>query len=195
MLFLASQSPRRRQLLEQLGYAFSVLDVDVLEQRLAQEPAEDYVRRVAREKAGAGLLQVAATHGAVVLAADTEVVLADEVFGKPRDAADAAAMLARLSGRTHEVLSAVCVANAGREQMLLNRSLVRFASLDAREIDAYVATGEPFGKAGAYAIQGRAGAFVAHLDGSFTSVMGLPLHETSKLLKAFGIDPASAASR
>lgn len=195
MLFLASQSPRRRQLLEQLGYAFSVLDVEVLEQRLAHEPAEDYVRRVAREKAGAGLVQVAATHGAVVLAADTEVVLADEVFGKPRDAADAAAMLARLSGRTHEVLSAVCVANAAREQMLLHRSLVRFATLDAREIDAYVASGEPFGKAGAYAIQGRAGAFVAHLDGSFTSVMGLPLHETSKLLRAFAIEPAPAASR
>lgn len=195
MLFLASQSPRRRQLLEQLGYAFSVLDVEVLEQRLAHEPAEDYVRRVAREKAGAGLMQVAATHGAVVLAADTEVVLADEVFGKPRDAADAAAMLARLSGRTHEVLSAVCVANAGREQMLVHRSLVRFAALDAREIDAYIATGEPFGKAGAYAIQGRAGAFVAHLDGSFTSVMGLPLHETAKLLGAFAIAPAEAPSR
>jgi septum formation protein len=185
MLFLASQSPRRRQLLEQLGLRFSVLDCAVDEVRAPGEPPEDYVRRVAREKAGAGLLQVAATRDAVVLAADTEVVLGDDVFGKPADAASAAAMLARLSGRAHRVLSAVCVADAGREREVLQETIVHFAPLDAAAIAAYVATGEPFGKAGAYAIQGRAAAFVSRVEGSYTGVMGLPLFETAQLLREF----------
>src|SRR6187551_880178 len=122
MLYLASQSPRRRQLLEQIGFRFGVLDVDVPEVRAAGEPAESYVSRVAREKAGAGLLKVMASPGAVVLGADTEVVLGDEVFGKPRDAEDAAAMLRRLSGRTHQVISAVSVVSAGREAQAVSRS-------------------------------------------------------------------------
>jgi septum formation protein len=189
MLFLASQSPRRRQLLAQIGYDFSPLDVDVPEVVVPGEPAEDYVRRVAREKAGAGLLQVGAVPGAVVLGADTEVVLDGEVFGKPVDAADAAAMLRRLSGREHETLSALCCASAGREETVLQRSRVRFAALSEADIDAYLAGGEWQGKAGAYAIQGRAGAFVSHLEGSFTGVMGLPLHEADALLRRFGIRP------
>jgi septum formation protein len=190
MLFLASQSPRRRQLLAQLGFDFSPLDVDVPEVVAPGEPAEDYVRRVAREKAGAGLLQVAATPGAVVLGADTEVVLDGEVFGKPADAREAGAMLRRLSGRSHEVLSALCCASAGREQTVLHRSRVHVAALDPGDIDAYLAGGEWRGKAGAYAIQGRAGAFIPRIEGSFTGVMGLPLHECAALLRGFGLRPA-----
>jgi septum formation protein len=189
MLFLASQSPRRRQLLEQLGFAYQILEVDVPEVVADGEPAEDYVQRVAREKAAAGLQRVGATPGAVVLGADTEVVLDGVVFGKPRDADDARAMLRRLAGRSHLVLSALCCAAAGREEIVLQRSDVRFAPLDDAAIDAYLASGEWQGKAGAYAIQGRAGAFISHLAGSFTGVMGLPLHEAARLLHGFGIRP------
>jgi len=187
MLYLASQSPRRRQLLEQLGLRFGLLDVSVPERREAGEAPADYVRRVAREKAGAGLLKVVATAGAVVLGGDTEVVLDDEVFGKPRDATDAATMLRRLSGRTHQVLSAVYVVSAGRELEALQVSEVRFAELSDTDIGHYVDSGEPFGRAGAYAIQGLAAAFIEHLSGSYTGVMGLPLFETARLLREFGI--------
>jgi septum formation protein len=159
----------------------------VVERVLPGEAPEDYVRRVAREKAGAGLLQVAASRGAVVLGADTEVVLDGEIFGKPRDPADATRMLTRLSGRAHVVLSAVCCLDAGREREALNVSEVRFARLESGQIEAYIASGEPFGKAGAYAIQGRAGAFIEHLSGSYTGVMGLPLFETATLLREFGV--------
>ena len=185
MLFLASQSPRRRELLGQLGLSFDVLDVDVLEQRQAGEPALDYVSRVAREKAGAGLLQVVAVPGAVVLGADTEVVLDDQVFGKPVDAADAARMLRRLAGRAHQVVSVVWVVDAGREEHSVCVSRVEFADLSDSDIAAYVATDEPFGKAGAYAIQGRAAGFIRRLDGSYSGVMGLPLYETANLLGRF----------
>lgn len=186
MLHLASQSPRRRALLGRLGLTFGVLDVDVPEVRAPGEPAEDYVRRVAREKAGAGLLEVVAVAGALVLGGDTEVVLEDEVFGKPCDAADAAAMLRRLSGRTHRVLSAVALVSAGREAQALSVSEVTFAELDPAAIDAYVAGGEPLGRAGAYAIQGGAEVFVSRLSGSYSGVMGLPLFETARLLREFG---------
>jgi septum formation protein len=185
-LFLASQSPRRAELLRQLGVAFEPITVDVPEQRQPGEPPEDYVSRVAREKAGAGLLQVAAVDGAVVLGADTEVVLGDEVFGKPADAAAAVAMLRRLSGRTHRVVSTLWCVSAAREEHAQCVSTVEFAPLDEAAIAAYVATGEPFGKAGAYAIQGRAAAFIRRLDGSYSGVMGLPLHETAQLLRRFG---------
>jgi septum formation protein len=187
VLFLASQSPRRRQLLEQLGVEYSVLDVDIPEVPQPGEGAEGYVRRVAREKAGAGFVQVAGTPRAVVLAADTEVVLEGRVYGKPRDAADAVEMLLSLAGRTHLVLSAVCCMDGGREHEVLSRSEVRFAALDRARIEAYVATGEPLGRAGAYAVQGRAAAFIEHLAGSFSGVMGLPLYETAGLLRRFGI--------
>ncbi|MFY2765287.1 Maf family protein [Arenimonas sp. MALMAid1274] len=187
MLYLASQSPRRRELLTQLGMQFGLLDVDVPEQRLPGEPPEAYVSRVAREKAGAGLLAVVGTPGAVVLGADTEVVLDDVVFGKPADAAEAARMLGLLSGRTHRVVSTVWLVDAGRELHATSLTDVRFETLTPARIDAYLATGECFGKAGAYAIQGRAAAFVSHLSGSHSGVMGLPLHETAELLRGFGL--------
>lgn len=187
MLFLASKSPRRRQLLEQLGYRFGVLDVDIPEVPTAGEAALDYSRRVARGKAGAGLMQAVATPNAVVLAADTEVVLDGAIFGKPEDDAHALDMLRRLSGRTHEVVTAVYVVDAGREAEAVSVSEVTFATLGEAEIRAYVASGEPRGKAGAYAIQGRAAAYVARLAGSYSGVVGLPLHDTSRLLAEFGI--------
>jgi len=187
MLYLASKSPRRAELLARLGVDFGVLDLDIPEQRQPGEPAEEYVRRVAREKAGAGLLTVMAVPGAIVLGADTEVILDDEVFGKPRDAADAAAMLRRLSGRTHHAVTAVSLVSAGREAQAVSVSEVSFAELAEEEIAAYLATGQAEGKAGAYGIQGAAERFVRHLSGSYSGVMGLPLHETSRLLKSFGV--------
>lgn len=187
MLYLASQSPRRAELLTRLGVRFSLLELDIVEQRGPSEQPQAYVRRVAREKAGGGLLQVMSSPGAVVLGADTEVVLDDEVFGKPLDAADASAMLRRLSGRTHQVVSAVSLVSADREAQAVSVSDVEFARLDEEDIASYVASGECMGKAGAYAIQGSAERFVKHLSGSFSGVMGLPLHETSQLLKTFGV--------
>lgn len=187
MLYLASQSPRRRELLARLGHEFGLLELDVPEQRQPGEPAEDYVRRVAREKAGAGLLKVVANPAAVVLGSDTEVVLDDEVFGKPRDAADAAAMLRRLSGRTHRVISAVSLVSPAREAQAVSVSEVSFAELEEAAIARYVASGECEGKAGAYAIQGAAEAFVTRLSGSYSGVMGLPLYETAQLLRQFGL--------
>lgn len=187
MLYLASRSPRRAELLARLGVAFSVLDLDIAEHRDPAEEAQAYVRRVAREKAGAGLLQTMSSAGALVLGADTEVVLDDEVFGKPLDAADAGAMLRRLSGRTHQVVSAVSLVSAAREAQVVSVSDVRFCELHDDDIEAYVATGECMGKAGGYAIQGSAERFVSHLSGSFSGVMGLPLHDTWQLLKTFGV--------
>ncbi len=185
MLYLASQSPRRRQLLEQIGVEFKTIELDVPEIRAAGESAERYVSRVAREKARAGLTIVADTKGAVVLGADTEVVLDDDVFGKPVDARDAAAMLRRLSDRQHRVLSAVWCVNARREEFALSVSDVTFDRVSDADIEEYVATGEPIGRAGAYAIQGRAARFIRHLSGSYTGVMGLPLFETAQLLRRF----------
>lgn len=187
MLFLASQSPRRRDLLEQLGLSPGLLDVVVPEVRQPGEPALDYVNRVAREKAGAGLLQVLGRPDALVLAADTEVILDDDVFGKPADATDAAAMLRRLSGRTHLVCTVVWLLHAGGEASATSRSEVTFAALDEAAIEAYLANGEWRGKAGAYAIQGRAAAFISHLAGSYSGVMGLPLFETAALLRRHGV--------
>jgi septum formation protein len=190
LLYLASQSPRRRQLLDMAGVRFDTVDIDVAEVRASGEPPQDYVSRVAREKAGAGLLKLAGVAGAVVLGADTEVVLDDEVFGKPRDAGHAEQMLRRLSGRTHRVISAVWCVDRGREERALNVTEVTFAELTNAQIAAYVASGECMGKAGAYAIQGRAATFVPHIFGSYSSVMGLPLFETLNLLRTFDIAPA-----
>lgn len=189
MLYLASQSPRRHELLNLIGVEHGRLDVDVPEVRQPGEPPADYVNRVAREKAGAGLLKVLATPRAVVLGADTEVVLGDVVYGKPADDADAARMLRELSGRTHQVITAVWLVSAGREEHALCVSEVRFAELDEAQIAAYLASGEAKGKAGAYAIQGRAAAFVSHLSGSHSAVMGLPLYETAVLLRKFDLMP------
>ena len=194
MLYLASRSPRRRELLARLGLEPRLLDIDIPEVRQPGEPAFDYVRRVSREKAGAGLLEVAGVPDALVLAADTEVVLDDEVFGKPADAADAARMLSRLSGRTHQVISVVWLVSAGREAQAVSVSEVTFAALTPAQLDGYILTGEWHGKAGAYAIQGRAEAFVTRLDGSYSGVMGLPVHETAALLAEFGVDVFSGAA-
>ncbi len=188
MLHLASRSPRRAELLTRLGLAFGVLELDLPEVPEPGEAATDYVRRVAREKAGAGLLQVVAVPGAVVLGADTEVVLDGEVFGKPADATMAADMLRRLSARSHEVITAVTVLDAGREASSVSVTRVEFAPLDAVRIAAYVGSGEWRGLAGGYAIQGRAGAFIRRIEGSCSGVMGLPLHETAELLRRFGME-------
>lgn len=185
MLYLASRSPRRRELLQQLGVNYTVLDVEVPEVRGMGESPEAYVSRVAHEKARAGLA-LAGEAGAIVLGSDTEVVLDEEVFGKPADAAQAATMLRRLSGRTHAVISAVWAVSATRTEHEVCLSTVRFATLDEANIAAYVAGGEPFGKAGAYAIQGRGAAFIERLEGSYSGVMGLPLFETARLLSRFG---------
>lgn len=195
MLYLASQSPRRRDLLARLGLRFDVIDVDIPEHPGPGEAAEDYVRRVAREKAGAGLLQVSARPGACVLAADTEVVLDGRVYGKPVDAADAAAMLRSLAGRSHRVLTAVCLIDPGREAEALSVSDVTFGALDEDLLAAYLDGGEWRGKAGAYAIQGAAQAFIAHLSGSPSGVMGLPLYETAGLLRGFGLAPTLSDAR
>jgi septum formation protein len=192
LIFLASQSPRRSELLRQLGVDFEVIDVDVPEHREAGEPAADYVSRVAREKAGAGLLQVVTVPGAIVIGADTEVVLGDEVFGKPADPLAAVQMLRRLSGRAHRVVSVVWAVSAGREEHATSTSTVEFADLSEVQIADYVATGESTGKAGAYAIQGRAAAFIRRIEGSYSGVMGLPLHETAGLLRLFDAAPTPA---
>lgn len=191
MLYLASQSPRRRQLLQQLGLDPRRLDVDVPEQQLPGEPAQDYVSRVAREKAGAGLLQVMATKNAVVLGADTEVVLIGaagaQVLGKPVDVDAARVMLRVLAARTHAVISVVWVMSPAREAHAISVSEVTFAPLDDSGIEDYIACGEWEGKAGGYAIQGRGAALVERLSGSYSGVMGLPLFETAKLLREFGV--------
>lgn len=183
-LYLASQSPRRRELLTQIGVVHEVLPIEVPEQPAPGEGPLEYVARVARDKARAGWQVVADRPGAWVLAADTEVVLGDRIFGKPVDAADAAAMLQSLSGQEHLVPSAVVLIGADGEATRMSLTRVRFRALTVSDIDAYLASGEWRGKAGAYAIQGRAGAFIERIDGSYTGVMGLPLFETSALLAA-----------
>lgn len=185
MLYLASRSPRRTELLSRLDRPFRALDLDVPEVRAPGETALDYVQRVAADKARAGLAQVGADPDAVVLGSDTEVILDGEVFGKPVDDDDAAAMLRRLSGRTHQVATAVAVVAADRQQGVLVVSEVTFMAWSEAAIAAYVASGEPMGKAGAYAIQGGAERYIRHLAGSYSGVMGLPLQQTEQLLLAF----------
>lgn len=194
MLYLASRSPRRIQLLTRLDRPFRALDLEVPEVRAADESALGYVQRVAADKARAGFALVAADPDAVVIGADTEVVLDARVFGKPVDAADAAAMLAALSGRTHQVMTAVAVVAHGRQDGLLVVSEVSFIDIDAASIATYVASGEPMGKAGAYAIQGGAERYIRHLAGSYSGVMGLPLQQTEQLLQAFGVSPAASTT-
>lgn len=195
MLHLASRSPRRAELLGRLGLPFGIIDLDIPELRGADEAPADYVRRVAREKAGAGLLKVVGVPGAIVLGSDTEVILDDVVFGKPADAAQATAMLRALAGRTHRVVSAVSVVSAAREVQGVAVSEVTFDALDDAAIARYVVGDEWQGKAGAYAIQGAAEAFVTHLSGSFSGVMGLPLHLTARLLREMGVDGVGVERR
>lgn len=197
LFYLASRSPRRADLLRQLGVAFEVLllreasgrDRDVLEETLDAEPPAHYVERMARTKAQVGYTRMQNRNLAPlpVLGADTEVVLGSTVFGKPRDDADAADMLGRLSGRTHEVMTAVALKLPERTEFEVSVSRVTMRKLSRDEIDRFVATGEPRDKAGAYAIQGRAAAFITRLEGSYSGVMGLPLAETATLLGRAGI--------
>lgn len=197
-IVLASKSPRRAELLARLGVEFEVLEVDIPEVPAEGEAPEDYVQRLARDKAAAGLAALASggrDAAVAVIGSDTEVVLGDRIYGKPADVADAAAMLRSLSGRGHRVLTAVALATHGGIEVVLNETRVRFARLDDAAIAAYVASGDAFGKAGAYGIQGRAGAFVEHLSGSHSAVMGLPLHETARLLARIGAGPLAVGTR
>jgi septum formation protein len=186
-LFLASKSPRRRELLEQIGIRFAVLDIDLDEALLTGEAPESYVCRLALDKARAGHALVASGSAIPVLAADTVVVVGERILGKPRDRLDAAAMMRLLSGRTHRVLSAVALAGEAERQDI-SISEVRFRTVSARETAAYWKSGEPCDKAGGYAIQGLGAMFVADLRGSYSGVMGLPLFETARLLAEVGVD-------
>ena len=199
-IYLASRSPRRRELLTQIGVDFDTIifrtgersDPHTDETPLPGEAALDYVERVACAKAehGARLLDWRKLPVRPVLSADTTLEFEGQIIGKPLDAADAVAILRRLSGQTHRVLTGVAVAFAGRVEYVLSRSEVSFRPIEEAEIQHYVLSGEPMDKAGAYGIQGRAGMFVEHLSGSYTGVMGLPLCATGELLKRVGLKAA-----
>lgn len=186
-LFLASASPRRRELLAQIAVPCVTQIASIDETPLPDEPATAYVERLAREKARAALLALGESADAVVLGADTAVVLECQILGKPQDFADCSRMLRALSGRTHQVMTAVALVSAQREEALVVCSEVTFRHLDDAEIAAYWASGEPADKAGGYGIQGLAAVFVSRLEGSYSAVVGLPLCETAQLLGDFGI--------
>ena len=196
-IYLASQSPRRRQLLDQLGVRHELLlaspdeDAEALEDHVPGETPAAYCVRVTQLKLGAAVarLRRRGLPPAPVLCADTTVALGRRIFGKPADADDAVATLERLCGRTHRVMTAVALASAsGRARTsALSVSTVRFAAMPARVIESYVASGEPFGKAGAYAIQSRIAAWIERIGGSYSGIMGLPLHETAQLLLDAGV--------
>jgi len=190
-VYLASQSPRRRQLLEQIGVRYELLlaapeeDAESLEQVLPGEAPLSYVKRVTQLKLDAAVqrMQVRNLKPAAVLCADTTVSLGRVILGKPENVQDAVRILKTLSGQTHRVLTAVAVASGHRRSMSVSVSKVTFAPMTLMEIKAYVASGEPFGKAGAYGVQGMAAAYISDIKGSYTGIMGLPLFETSLLLK------------
>ena len=194
-VYLASQSPRRRELLAQIGVRHELLlagpeeDAESLEAEIAGELPSVYVERVTRAKLAAARrrLAVRALPEAPILCADTTVALGRRVLGKPGDAEDAARTLALLAGKTHRVISVVAVASGRRSRLLASVSRVRFAPLTGGQINAYVASGEPFGKAGAYAIQSAAAVWIERIEGSYTGIMGLPLHETATLLRWAGV--------
>ncbi|AHF02982.1 septum formation protein Maf [Marichromatium purpuratum 984] len=186
-LHLASRSPRRAELLEQIGVRFTRLDAEVDETVRPGEAPGDYVRRVTGDKGRAGWARVAARADALVLAADTAVVVDACILGKPRDRADALEMMERLSGREHRVLTAVALVGAAGESLRLSETRVRFRRVAPAEAARYWATGEPRDKAGGYAIQGLGAVFVAAIAGSYSGVMGLPLFETATLLAEAGI--------
>jgi len=192
-VFLASNSPRRRELLAQIGVRFGVIAVDLDEEPLPGESPEDYVLRVAMDKARAGRDLVRCHPDIPVLAADTAVVIDGQSLGKPRDREAAAAMMRLLSGRTHRVLSGLALVGAEALQGL-SISEVTFREISPEEADAYWKTGEPADKAGGYGIQGLGALFVRELRGSYSGVMGLPLYETAQLLAAEGIHPLAPRS-
>ncbi|MDR3370191.1 Maf family protein [Rhodoferax sp.] len=194
-VYLASQSPRRRQLLEQLGVAHELLlpdaeeDAESLEAVLTREAPLAYVQRVTQLKLDAAL-QRRKRRGlpaAPVLCSDTTVALGRTILGKPVDAADAVRILSALSGKTHRVLTAVAMGTDRQRQQAVSVSRVTFAPMGLAQIQAYVTTGEPMGKAGAYGVQGRAAAHISHISGSYSGIMGLPMFETNQLLRAFGL--------
>lgn len=186
-LYLASSSPRRRELLLQLGIRYTSLPIEIDEAQWSGEGADDYVRRLALDKARAGWASLGDAAARPVLGADTAVIADGEIMGKPRDRIHGLDMLRCLSGRSHQVLSAVALVDR-REAVRISSSSVTFSSLSAVDREAYWASGEPFDKAGGYAIQGLAAMFITRLEGSYSGVMGLPLYETAELLQEFGIN-------
>ncbi|PMX03489.1 septum formation inhibitor Maf [Pseudomonas sp. FW215-R2] len=186
-LYLASGSPRRRELLTQIGVPFTAISADIDETPLANESPTAYVERLARGKAEAGRCSVVCDTPFCVLGADTAVVLDGKILGKPVDEADACAMLMMLSGKEHEVLTAIAVLDGERCESQVVRSLVRFRAISRVEAAAYWASGEPRDKAGGYGIQGLGAVFVAGLNGSYSAVVGLPVCESAELLGHFGI--------
>jgi septum formation protein len=194
-IYLASQSPRRRQLLEQLGVSCELLladpgeDSEALESVLGGESPTAYVQRVTQLKLDAAVarLKKRGLPLAPVLCSDTTVALGRRIYGKPEDEADAERMLGELGGTTHRVLTAVAVQHGRKRLLALSVSRVTFAPMSRAQIRAYVASGEPMGKAGAYAVQGRVAMFISHISGSYSGIMGLPLHETAGLLRAAGL--------
>lgn len=195
-IYLASRSPRRQELLQQIGVAFDELRLrsapgrhrDVVEEALDSEPALHYVERIARAKASMGWkrMQERSLAPRPVLGADTEVVLDGAIFGKPADVDAARAMLAKLAGRTHDVVTAVALRFEDTTEVAISVTQVTLRKLNSREIERYLQTGEPFDKAGGYAVQGRAAAFITRIEGSYSGVMGLPLAETADLLARIG---------
>ena len=186
-LYLASGSPRRRELLNQIGVPFTVVSAAIDETPLTHEPAVTYVERLARGKATAGFVALGQPSGACVLGADTAVIIDGQILGKPVDQADALAMLMALSGREHEVLTAIALTDGQRCETRYVSSLVRFRQVSVEEATTYWHSGEPQDKAGGYAIQGLGSVFVAGLNGSYSAVVGLPVCETAQLLGQFGI--------
>jgi septum formation protein len=194
-IYLASQSPRRRQLLEQLGVSCELLladageDSEALEVVKAGESPTGYVQRVTQLKldAAAARLKRRGLPAAPVLCSDTTVALRGRIYGKPESEADALRMLSELAGTTHRVLTAVAVQHGRKRQTTLSVSRVTFVPMSKPQIRAYVASGEPMGKAGAYAVQGRVAMFISHISGSYSGIMGLPLHETALLLRSAGV--------
>ena len=198
-IYLASQSPRRRQLLDQLGVAHELLlpnaagdiaeDAEAIEAEHPGEAPRDYVQRVTAGKLAAAVARHARRQlpSGPILCSDTTVALGERIYGKPEDAQDAARMLAELSGREHQVLTAVALQAGDRRLAALSVSRVRFAAMTEAQIAAYVASGEPMGKAGAYGIQGPVAQYVQNINGSYTGIMGLPLFETAQLLRAVGV--------
>lgn len=193
-IYLASQSPRRSQLLEQLGVRHELLlpgadeDAEALEVALHNEAPAAYVRRVTQLKLDAALkrLKLRGLPAAPVLCSDTTVALGRTIYGKPADAVDAARILTELSGKTHRVLTAVALGTGRKREQTLCESRVTFAEMSSRQMQAYIASNEPMGKAGAYGVQGRAAAFISHISGSYSGIMGLPMFETAQLLRSFG---------